>query len=651
MPPPHSTSRIHPHRGRKQPHRTISTDGAMGDIAQILKGTQASSDAPSGAGSAPSKAMKMSGVSKDVMNMLCGTQDTTSAALPPIVPSFVKDSQDKSNPGEDMSIKEEVNVKVGNKWISSKKPARQWTWAPFSSSSRTDGAMFRHWVRANVEYTDYPYAKFDIHLDPVAYTDEEAARYLASDSWTRSETDKLMELARRYELRWAVIHDRWLDYYYSQEDGENQVMRKVEDLQERYYNVAAILSQLKIRQEATAESHALSSVSPDPNTPDAEEKNGQLLLETAAARSLATVELNSQPLITHLGTGTMNKLFDSSYERERRAHLDRLWRRSKEHENEEIQLRKELRGIEAQLRKLKKSGGHILAAASGNGRFSSASSSRNPSRAVSPAPGTAIVDNPEVLHHIFASTAPVPMPQNPYLQSGRLVPPGAGGGAGLNKTMLTRLQQVLTELKIPARPLPTKAVCDLYDDVRKDILTLLTLQKMTLQKEGNLQTKRVKLAKLSGTTSKVMDEEALLGIAPAPVAPAHGTTTAKKSSKQTKTKSTSTKTKPTGETPDGSKKPKPSAKRKRKADAPAKAGKEPMKTAPAPDATLGVKSPKIAVSPTPVPQNAMPPTSTTPPPPVVPTTAPLTATNPPEKIPTVADTTTSSGGKKRARKA
>lgn len=507
----------------------------MGDVAQILKDTQ-----PPSAVANPTKAMKLIGISKDVMTLLAGKQDPKSAALPPIVPTFTKGSVD------------EVKVKVGNKLISSSKPARQWTWAPFSSSSRTDGALFRHWVRANVEYTDYPYAKFDIHLDPVTYTSEEYAPYLQSENWTKSETDKLMELARKYELRWAVIHDRWLDYYFSQEQGETNVTRKVEDLQERYYSVAAILAQIRITQEAEAEVISLSRTTTDTTTTNAVDRADQLLLETAAARALATATPKAQPLMTNLGTGSTNKMFDVMQERERRANLDRMWRRSKAEEIEEMELRKELREIETQLRKFKKTGGHILAAA-GN-RLPSGASSRNPSRSATPVPGTAIVDNPDLLNQSFASTAPIPMPQHPYLQSGRLAPPASGGSSGLNKSMLTRMQQVLTELNVPPRPLPTKRVCDVYDQVRKDILTLVTLQKLVLQKEGTLHTKRVKLSKLGGGDGKVLDEEELLGIASTPPtvvsAPA---TAAKKSSKP----STSGKAKPASGPPKPKAAPKP----------------------------------------------------------------------------------------------
>ncbi len=485
----------------------------MGDVAQILKNTQVPSQVAN-----PSKAMKMISISKDVMTLLAGKQDPKSAVLPPIVPTFIKENAD------------DFKVKVGNKVISSSKPARQWAWAPFASSSRTDGALFRHWVRANVEYTDYPYAKFDIHLDPVTYTSEEYVAYLRNDNWTRSETDKLMELTRKYELRWAVIHDRWLDFYVSQEGSNNTLIRKVEELQERYYSVAAILAQIRITQEAEAEVQALSRTVTDATAPNAAEKTDQLLLETAAARSLATTTQRAQPLMINLGTGSTNKMFDVKQEQERRANLNRMWRRSKAEETEEMELRRELREIETQLRKLKKSGGHVLAA-TGN-RLPGSASSRNPSRSVTPVPGTAIVDNPDLLNQSFASTSPVPMPQTPYLQSGRLAPPAAGGSVGLNKSMLARMQQVLLELKIPARPLPTKRVCDVYDQVRKDILILITLQKLVMQKEGTLHAKRVKLSKLGGGDGKVLDEEELLGVAfPPPAVASAPVLAAKKPSK------------------------------------------------------------------------------------------------------------------------
>jgi DNA methyltransferase 1-associated protein 1 len=568
------------------------------------------------------------------MYLLKGNQDPSSASLPPVVPTFGKIStangtltERKSSGGKDgpeaaEKEQQEVKVKVGSKWISSSKRARPWTWAPFASSSRTDGAMFRHWVRKNVEYTDYPYAKFDIHMDPVTYTSEEYDAHLQSETWTRSETDRLMELARIFECRWPVIFDRFCSESCSTSttmDTKNTGItssgdvntisstgvassRKIEDLQHRYYGVAAILAQIRIVQEAASEARAMSAAAAKSATSPAvatttatsattalsgvtatnastptsanrmssvakqQERTDNLLLESAAARSLATSAKQHQPLITHVGTGTSNKMFDYEREQERRHRLDRLWRRSKEEEEEEVLLRKELKTIDAQLRKLKKNGGHILAAgtkklagrakniatasagrsvaAQSNGlpsQLSNPPSSRGPSRSTTPIPsGTTsssapgdlvnstdnrsnendIVESPDSLDEYFASTAPVPMPQYPYLQSGRLVPPASGGSSGINKSLLTRMNEVLGELSIPDRPIPTKRVCDMYDLVRKDVLTLLTLKKMVMQREGQLQSKRLRLSRMGGSMvapeDRVLDEERLLGIAPPP---------------------------------------------------------------------------------------------------------------------------------------
>jgi DNA methyltransferase 1-associated protein 1 len=556
----------------------------MGDIAQILGATAAAKadpllpkpPPPPPASHNPSKAMKMNGMSREVMDLLGGNQDPASASLPPIVPAFNKDnSADFPN--------KEVTIKVGSKWISSSKKARAWTWAPFASSSRTDGAMFRHWVRANVEYTDYPYAKFDIHLDPVTYTDDEYARFLKSDTWTKSETDKLMEMARRFELRWAIIHDRWFGYYHSMEDNARS-SRKMEELMYRYYSVAAVLAQTRISQEAAAEVQALSNALPDPASQDPKVVE-TILMETAAAKALATAPPQHQPLISNLGTGSSNKSFDIVHERERRAYMDVVWNRSKAEELEEMELRNELKLIDAQLRKLKKAGGHIIAASNGNPGGPKVSttplSSRAPSRSVSPVPGANIADSPAILDQCFTSTAPTPMPKTPYLQSGRLLPPSTGGAVGLNKSLLTRMDVVLAELKISPRPLPTKRVCDMYDSVRKDILTLLTLQKVMLQKEGNLQAKRVKLSKMVAGSDRVLDEEALLGIVkPPPPAPAPAPSTSVNRTKPPAKKSKSGSS--------GTSKPKSSAPKKTTPDASASSKTE-SKDAPA-AGTAGTKT-------------------------------------------------------------
>lgn len=505
----------------------------MGDIAQILGVKSGGGPPPPPVHHQPSKAeAHLLAADKD-MWLAANPKEggggkkpkAPTTGLPPMVPQTIR--MKESGPD---------TVKVGNKWISTKKPARPWVWAPFSSSSRTDGSLFYHWVRANVEYPDYPFARFDIHLDPVVYTDEEYSRWLSSKEWTKAETDQLMDFARRFELRWAVIYDRWMDFY------DMKTSRRIEDLQHRYYQVAAVLNQRRLAQQASAEAQiadAQANNSTDPATTEA------LVIDAAAARSLAVGDPTTQPLIHHIGTGSSNKVFDLQFERERRAYQESLWTRSKEDEVKETKLRAELKEIEAQLRKIKRKGG--------------APSSAPASRSVTPVPDATAMNS--------AFAPPTPVPGVPYLQSARLGFPPAGGPAGVNKALLQRLQVLLEEMKVPNPPIATKRACDLYDKVRKDALQLLIYQKNVLQKEGLLQNRRTKLEKLSGTALPSKTEEAILGIPPRKPAPAPAPAKKKGASTsagQTTSTPAPSKGKKKSDNPDAEKKS--SGKRKRKSE-------------------------------------------------------------------------------------
>ncbi len=572
------------------------------------------------------------------------TSNSHSDPLPPIVPNAV--------------------VRVNNKFIHSGKKARPWCWANFSSSARNDGLLLHHWVRAGVEYPEYPFARFNIHMDALSYRDLEnigdrhnrgsnggdgmdgsggvggrgeasphhrgdngddddhlAAdefydKYLHDDNWTQTETDDLLEFCRIYELRWPVIIDRWVGKFGSTSS------KKVEDLQHRYYTIGMILNKRLVEKAARVEAENLAkalaasgSIGPGvigagagagmvggvgnrsimggnggmegKDSSDGTSKES-LLAQQALASAISTststdivslgikgdgsgavsaapvtggknkntitspgagavvtpsnsqtntkgiVKANMQPPIASTNTGTTNQaVFDLDTERQRRRILEKIWHRSKEEEIEEQQLRHEIKLVETQLRKLKKSGGHILAATRGvvpggatasgvvSGSGSQAASVANSavptpasSRGTSPIPpgdfaggsigNSAAVTNVEASYAMldaqFASSAPIPTPGIPYLQSGRLKQPTTGGQMGINKTTLKRMEQVLKELNVNERPLPTKRVCDMYDHVRKGVLTLLTLQKIMLKKESEVVNRRHKLEKIAGET-------------------------------------------------------------------------------------------------------------------------------------------------------
>lgn len=83
---------------------------------------------------------------------------------------------------------------------------------------------------------------------------------------------------------------------------------------------------------------------------------------------------------------------------------------------------------------------------------------------------------------------PDPKPGHPYLNSARLAVPAIP--PKLQKGMLQKIKQLLLDVNLPARPMPTKCVCDLYDDLRRDMVELFTLQKMVKQKESQVEALR-----------------------------------------------------------------------------------------------------------------------------------------------------------------
>lgn len=124
------------------------------------------------------------------------------------------------------------------------KNVRKWEWTPFKNPARTDGAIFHHWRRSADNQNEYPFAKFNKKLNIVAYSNNEYNTHLRTNQakWTKQQTDHLFDLARRYDLRFVIMADRW--------DRANYGTKTVEDLKERYYEVVSILTKVNV-QEAT----------------------------------------------------------------------------------------------------------------------------------------------------------------------------------------------------------------------------------------------------------------------------------------------------------------------------------------------------------------------------------------------------------------
>jgi len=85
---------------------------------------------------------------------------------------------------------------------------RPWKWMPFTNPARSDGAVFNHWRRAEDEGKDYSFAKFNRKIQIPVYSEQEYHQYLTRDDWSQDETDHLLDLCKRFDLRWHVVFDR-----------------------------------------------------------------------------------------------------------------------------------------------------------------------------------------------------------------------------------------------------------------------------------------------------------------------------------------------------------------------------------------------------------------------------------------------------------
>jgi hypothetical protein len=664
---------------------------------------------------------------REVLDLLTGTEGSTrgdaastaskaySAPLPPMVPfipvQFPKkpwSSNNTSNKNKSSTAKAaSIDAKQQKQPQGQPpKPRPKWKWAPFTSSARSDGAVFCHWVKSHVEYPDYPYARFDMHLDPLAYTYQEyefvearllqqqqeqesipgrsTAKISAPQSleWTRNDTEVLTDLVRIYDLRWPVVHDR----YILKLDGNdsNRPSRTLEELQYRYYSFATTLIQLRTEESTHDELEAMHLVSPhsqqasdqkeeggaaldhrapyDPSASATRQDSGGTVNTTAAvaggdthrrkkemastpSSSAAAIrsahvtpkaaqmalKLQQHRILHHFGTGTSTREFSLKRERERRQLLQVQWDRTLAEEQEEEQLLQELKLVDQQLRKLKKSGRHLLVAANGGG--GEVTSMIDPEAkaleanlarmgvlgggGVTMGDGLASDTSPTAGLDSAFSTAALPHHGIPYLQSARLGNPTTSGssgssfggtksaGLGVSKIMLKKMELTLEELDInltmpsggaasaitsanasrstsplppstsagganinandpnsaaatgkdekPLPLVPTKRVCDLYDSCRKQILILLSLQKVAHAREIEVATKRQRLVKVknaaeAATSRLAAQKEQAAAAAAAAVAASSAAAAAKAAKAQSKAAAASSQTKPLGST-------------------------------------------------------------------------------------------------------
>ncbi|KAL9430559.1 hypothetical protein AB3S75_025866 [Citrus x aurantiifolia] len=307
-----------------------------------------------------------------------------------------------------------------------------WQWLPFTNSARKDNLQLYHWVRVvnGVPPTgDYSFAKYNKSVDVVKYTDEEYEKYLTDPMWTKEETDQLFELCERFDLRFIVIADRFPS------------SRTVEELKDRYYGVSrAIL----------------------------------------IARAPSPADVSGHPLV--------KDPYNVSQEVERKRALSMVLSQTKHQERKDAE-------VLAEAKRITDSRMASRAAEEPEMPVASHVGSDSVDRAVvlgdtvSPSsniqlPSATVVPSTSIIADSASTLASLRM-LRVYLRTYALeqMVQAASSSAGLRT--IKRVEQALQELGVNLKPkVPTKAVCAEHLELRKEILTLLNLQKQLQYKEA-----------------------------------------------------------------------------------------------------------------------------------------------------------------------
>ncbi|KAL8161093.1 hypothetical protein V2J09_012582 [Rumex salicifolius] len=310
-----------------------------------------------------------------------------------------------------------------------------WQWLGFSNSARKDNLELFHWVRVvnGVPPTgDYPFAKYNKSVDVIKYTDEEYQKLLADPKWTKEETDKLFDLCETFDLRFTVIVDRFPS------------PRTMEELKDRYYSVSrAIL----------------------------------------AARASSPADMSGHPFI--------KEPYNAQQEVERKRALSMFLSLTKHQDRKDTEVLAEAKRI-TESRLLEKGADEPELNAASDADPETAEKQPLPADDVSPntqlasagvAPPTSSTDN---------ATTPASLRNlRVYLRTYALEQMVQAASASAGLRTIKRVEQTLQDLGVNLKPkVPTKAVCAEHLELRKEILTLLNLQKQLQYKEAEGSSQR-----------------------------------------------------------------------------------------------------------------------------------------------------------------
>lgn len=346
--------------------------------------------------------------------------------------------------------------------LSMKKP-RPWKWTPFVNHARTDQLQLCHWTRVTENsdtVKEYRFAKLNVKLDNIIpkYNQTDYELFLKCNKWTREETDHLMDLCSRFDMRFIIMHDRWDKQRYPNK-------KSIEDMKDRFYTVHNLLirARLALGEEPKFKSYDV---------------------ETEKKRKEQLINLYNR---------TADQIKE---EAELLSELKKIEMRKKERERKQQDLQKIMDAAEKSSEAKRaethqqNSGRPIGSGTRGvpGRRPGSGRGSGRPSRdSTTPASSTPHVSNYSSSNLLEANTAGVKFPDlktsGATLRSQRMKLP-----ASVGTKKIKAIEQMLQELNLEQHPMPTDQICLNFNELRSDLVLLYELKVAITNCEIEIQT-------------------------------------------------------------------------------------------------------------------------------------------------------------------
>jgi len=323
--------------------------------------------------------------------------------------------------------------------------AERWVKRGFTNSARSDALVLHHWDKESAsEDRDYYFTKFNETLFVASYTAEEYEAHFTDASWTKEETDLLIDLCKQFDLRFIVIADKFQQVYPG---------KTIEELRDRYYTIARKKLELGLEGKKNLES----------STPD-----------------------------MHL----FKYKFNIEHERKRKEQAEMLFSRSGEEIEEEKRLFTEYKRIEGFMKKQQQDQSRATTI-----RESISESEHTPRKKRRRNSKFDAVDSDEVTANpVGGRGGRRDRGSGAYVRSSRMQTP-----LSIGANMMKKVDLALDQFGIPPRPIPTAFISKEYNEARQDIVSYLELQSLCKKKLFELEFYKQQLALVEQEENQMQD--------------------------------------------------------------------------------------------------------------------------------------------------